>query len=139
MTSTLYPAIPALSTSISEVIDCYDAATRMGVLQLRGLILNVARSLSEPIEETLRWGQPAYIAPKGSTLRLGPHKDASFAIFAHCQSSIITSYAQAFPGWDKLDGNRAILFDHPDQIEPERLTHLIRHALTYHTTKNANV
>ena len=46
-------------------------------------------------------------------------------------------YRQAFPGWDRVDGNRAILFDTPDQIEPERLRHLIRHALTYHLSDAA--
>ena len=106
-------------------------------MQLRSLIFDVAHNLPQigTLEEGLRWGQPAYLTPHtraGSTLRLGQHKDASFAIFAHCQSTIINSYAQAFPGWDRLDGNRAVLFDNPDQIEPERLSHLIRHALTYH-------
>ena len=121
---------------VNKVIQTYPTATRAGVLSLRSLIYDVASTLPQigQLNETLKWGQPAYLTTKraGSTLRLGPHRDASFAIFAHCQSTIITSYAQAFPGWDRLDGNRAVLFDTPDQIEPERLRHLIRHALTYH-------
>lgn len=114
------------------VIEGYPRQTREGVLALRRLIFEVAHGLPAPLEETLKWGQPAYLAPKGTTLRLGAHKEARFALFAHCQSKVISTYAAAFPGWDRLDGNRAVLFDHPRQIEPERLSHLIRHALTYH-------
>lgn len=122
------------------VIDTYPEDVRDGVLMLRGLILDVAAEMPEvgPLTEALRWGQPAYLTEatrSGSTLRIGPHKQARFALYAHCQTTIIASYAQAFPGWDRIDGNRAVLFDTPDQIEPERLTHLIRHALRYHLNR----
>ena len=110
-------------------------------MALRLVIFNVAATLPAvgPLKEALRWGQPAYLTQNraGSTLRLGPHRDATFAIFAHCQSTIISSYAQAFPGWDRIDGNRAVLFDDVAQIEPERLAHLVRHALTYHLSDAA--
>jgi len=118
-----------LSPDIAKVFDTYPDDTRAGALALRDLILSIGE---EDVSETLRWGQPAYITPKGSTLRVGSHKEARFALYAHCQSTIISSYAAAFPGWDRLDGNRAVLFDTLAQIEPERLTHLIRHALNYH-------
>lgn len=122
---------------VRAVIDGYPAQAREGVLALRGLILEVAGRLPEvgPLDETLKWGQPAYPPRRprtGSTLRVGLHKGAQFALFAHCQTSIISDYAQAFPAWDRLDGNRAVLFDTPGQVEPERLSHLVRHALTYH-------
>ncbi len=128
---------PAMPAPVREVINSYPATVRDGVVRLRSVIMDVAKNLPDigPLEETLRWRQSAYLTPQtgaGSTLRLGPHKQASFAIFAHCRTTIIARYAQAFPGWDRLDGNRAVLFDDPDQIEPERLSHLIRHALTYH-------
>lgn len=123
-----------MADKVQVVIAGYPAPARAGVLRLRALIYEVADMTPEvgTVEETLKWGQPAYLAAKGSTLRVGLHKQASFALFVHCQTTIIAAYAQAFPGWDRVDGNRAILFDAPDQIEPERLSKLIRHALTYH-------
>ena len=130
------PAPPA----VAAVIAAYPAPVRAGVTRLRSLIFDVAADLPEigPLEEALRWGQPAYLTSQtgaGTTLRLGPHREASFALFAHCQTTVISSFATAFPGWDRLDGNRAVLFDTTDQIEPERLRHLIRHALRYHLEK----
>lgn len=129
--------LPALSPDLQAVIDTYPKPARAGVLALRRLIHKEAKALPQVgrIEEALRWGQPAFLTPHsgaGSTLRLGLHRKAQFAIFAHCQTTIIASYAQAFPGWDRIDGNRAVLFDTLEQIEPLRLSHLIRHALTYH-------
>lgn len=127
---------PALPPDIGQIVSGYQPPVRQGVLRLRELIFQVAEGIpqAQPLKETLRWGQPAYLTPArvGSTLRLGPHKDATFALFAHCQTTIIASYAQAFAGWDRIDGNRAVLFDSLGQIEPERLSHLIRHALAYH-------
>ena len=122
---------------VRAVIDGYPSDAREGVLSLRALIIDVARRIPDlgPLDETLKWGQPAYLPhlPRtGSTLRIGMHKAARFALFTHCRTTIISDYARAFPAWDRLDGNRAVLFDTRGQIEPERLSHLIRHALTYH-------
>ena len=106
-------------------------------MALRDLIFTVAADTPEAgeIEETLRWGQPSYITPKtksGSTLRIGATKGGEAAIFAHCGSQIISNYAATFPGMDRIEGNRAVIFGSADDIAPERLRLLIRHGLTYH-------
>lgn len=128
---------PPMPDAVQAVIAEYPADARAGVLRLRALIYEVAEEVPSAgeIEECLKWGQPAYLAKTGSTLRIGVHKKAGFALFAHCQTTIIAAYAQAFPGWDRIDGNRAMLFDSPEQIEPARLAKLIRYALTYHAQK----
>ncbi|WP_171101436.1 DUF1801 domain-containing protein [Ruegeria sp. HKCCD7255] len=108
--------------------------TRAGAMALRALVFETAASLpaAQPLQEALRWGQPAYLAPKGSTIRLGSHKSASFALFVHCQSRLMGDFTTAFPGDDRIDGNRAVLFDDPAQIDPTRHGWLIARALTYH-------
>ena len=131
--------LPPIPAAVAEVIDTYPEPARAGVLALRSLIYSVAGA--EPLTETLKWGQPAYLptqARTGTTLRLGLHENAAFALFAHCQSTVIHDYANAFPDWDRIDGNRAILFDKTDDIEPERLSHLIRHALRYHLARGTH-
>ncbi len=119
---------------VAAAFDALPEDTRAGALALRTLIFETAASLSgaQPLQEALRWGQPAYLAPKGSTIRLGRHKSASFALFVHCQSRLMGDFTSAFPGEDRIDGNRAILFDDPDQIDPTRHGWLIARALTYH-------
>jgi hypothetical protein len=120
-----------------KVADAYDALpkeARTGALILRELVFETAASLptAQPLQEALRWGQPAYLAPKGSTIRIGTHKSARFAMFVHCQSRLMGDFTSAFPEEDQIDGNRAVLFDDPAQIDPTRHGWLIARALTYH-------
>ena len=120
--------------AVAAAFDAFAPATRVGALALRDLVLATARELpqAQPLQEALRWGQPAYLAPRGSTLRLGGHKSAPFALFVHCQSRLIGDFTLAFPDEDRLDGTRAVLFDDPGQIDPVRHGWLIARALTYH-------
>ncbi|WP_170763480.1 DUF1801 domain-containing protein [Ruegeria lacuscaerulensis] len=120
--------------AVEAVFQAFPQGTRMGVLTLRELVFETAGSLpdAQPLYEALRWGQPAYLAPKGSTIRLGGHKAASFALYVHCQSRLMGDFTSAFPGEDRIDGNRAILFDDPSQIDETRHGWLIARALTYH-------
>ncbi|THH35457.1 DUF1801 domain-containing protein [Aliishimia ponticola] len=118
-------------------MDAAPARAQAGLWALRGLILDTARTLPEigPVTECLKWGQPSFTTPvtkSGSTLRIGCPKAGGFALFAHCQTTIISDFVSAFPGLDRVDGNRAILFDDPAQIEPARHGQLVAHALRYH-------
>lgn len=107
---------------------------RAGLMRLRALILDTAADLpsAQPLREELRWGQPAYLAPKGSTLRLGVPKSGGFALFVHCRSRLIPEFTQIFPEQDRIEGTRAVLFDDPSQIDAARHGWLVARALTYH-------
>ena len=119
---------------VAAAFDAMPKDARAGSLTLREMIFETAATLphTQPLQEALRWGQPAYLAPKGSTIRLGGHKAAPFALFVHCQSRLMGDFTSAFPGEDRIDGNRAVLFDEPAQIDPTRHGWLIARALTYH-------
>ncbi|MCR8724893.1 DUF1801 domain-containing protein [Frigidibacter sp. ROC022] len=118
---------------VRAAFEAAPASARPGLRTLRALILSVAAETpgAEPLTETLRWGQPAYLAPKGTALRLGTHRAASFALFAHCQSRVIPAFRDGPGAGFRLDGTRAVLFDRVDEIRPGPLSSLIRHALTY--------
>jgi len=128
---------PFASNAVAAAFDAVATDARKGLLKLRGLILETAAELPRigPLEEALRWGQPAYLTPQsksGSTIRLGVPKMASFALFVHCKTSLIGDYITMFPGKDRIEGTRAILFDDVSQIDQKRHVWLIRRALTYH-------
>ncbi len=110
---------------------------RTGLLRLRRLIFQVARELPEVgrLEETLKWGQPAYLTPdtkSGSTIRLGLPKTGGFAIYTHCQTSLISDFRGIFRDHFEYEGNRAVHFRDADAIQPEKVRMLISRALTYH-------
>ena len=129
---------PPIETAAAYAVP--DTGTRAGLIALRRLILAEAATLPEigRLQEALRWGQPAFLTPDtkaGSSLRIGTHKAARFALFVHCQTTLIAEYREQFDGLDRLDGNRAILFDQAKEIDPTRHGWLIRRALTYHLAR----
>lgn len=129
--------IPAMDPKVADVFDGFDARAVKGLKKLRRLIFEVAAETDGVghVAEVLRWGQPSYITPvtkSGSTIRLAVPKDGGFALYAHCQTSIIKDFAATFPGFDRIEGNRAVLFKTEDDIDPDRHGLLIKAALTYH-------
>ncbi len=65
------------------------------------------------IDETLKWGQPAYLthqSKSGTTLRLGVPAPKKIALFVHCQTTLISEFQALFPDEFTYDGNRAIIF-----------------------------
>lgn len=128
---------PFQSSRVEAAFSDFPEAARSGLLQLRHLIFDTANSIPDVgrIEETLKWGQPAYLTPEtksGSTLRLGVPKTGGFAIYAHCQSTIISDFRGLFPGEFQYEGNRAIQFENDAQPPFDALRLLIANALTYH-------
>ena len=122
---------------IDEVFARFPAPERAGLLILRRLIFEVAEADPEigPIEEALRWGQPAYLTREtgaGSTLRLGLPRIGGFALFVHCRTSLIADFRPVAPPDLRFEGNRAVLFSDAAQIDLSALGVLIRSALRWH-------
>ena len=124
---------------VAAAFDAHPPKLRRKLLALRKLVLDTAKRSEEvgALEETLKWGQPAYLTPEtrsGSTLRLGLARDGRPAVFVHCQTTILEGVSHAFPTAFDYDGRRAARFD-AEALPREPLRHLIRAALTYHLNK----
>ncbi|KQI71867.1 hypothetical protein AN191_10465 [Loktanella sp. 5RATIMAR09] len=131
---------PFACDKVARVFAAFPAAERDMALSLRDLIFEVAEATPEvgALEETLKWGQPSYLTPdtkSGSTLRVGLAKGGGVAVFAHCGTDIISTYAATFGALDRIEGNRAVVFRCADDIAPARLRFLVHHGLTYHLPK----
>jgi hypothetical protein len=129
---------PITDPDIQAAYDAFPPDVQNGALALRALIYETAASLRDvpAPTECLRWGQPSYITPIGSALRIGAPKSGGFALYAHCQSSIISQFAQSFGADFQIEGNRGVVFQNPKGIKPEKLRLLISHALTYKRKPN---
>ena len=131
------PQHPFRDPKVAATFDAFPAAPRKGLLTLRALIFETAVTTPDAgaIEETLKWGQPAYLTPEtksGSTIRLGVPKGGGFALYTHCRSSLISDFQTLFPSDFTYDGNRAIHFASGQTLPTEALSLLIKSALTYH-------
>ncbi len=107
---------------------------------LRSLIIETAIELGtiSELEETLKWGEPSYLAAKGSTIRVDYKKrnPDRYAMYFKCTSKLVPTFKKVFGGTFTYEKNRAILFDINDGVPVEELKECIALALTYHQVKH---
>jgi len=137
MTKLHQPTTP----DIPAFFDNYPADIKEKLLQLRQLIFNTAVTLEVTggLEETLKWNQPSYLtqSKSGTTIRIDQDKSVKgqFALYVHCQTSLIETFRVLFPDTFTFSGNRALLFNVSDSLPEKELRHCIEMALTYHINK----
>ncbi len=134
MTSTAHPIS---DPSVQAAFDAFPTSERAGLLHLRDLIVQTAATTDRvgPLLETLKWGQPSYLTSQtksGTTLRLGLPKTGGFAIYVHCQTTLISEFQSQFPDDFRYEGNRAVHFATKADVHDDKIRLLITHALTYH-------
>lgn len=125
--------------AVAAVFAAYPNKIRKRLLGLRQLIFTIAaetKAIGE-LEETLKWGQPSYVTAKsksGSTIRIDQIKSETghYAIFFHCQTTLVETFRALYPTQFTYGGNRSILFGANDDVPIEELSHCISLALTYH-------
>ncbi len=122
--------------AVSDAFAGFPNAERKALLKIRALIFDVAQQTPKigKITESLRWGQPAYLtldSKSGSTIRLGVLKAGGFAVFTHCQTTIMSDFRIIAPELD-FDGNRAVRFTKNMPLPMDKLKILVHRALSYH-------
>jgi hypothetical protein len=91
-------------------------------------VFRTARSHPEvgELEETLKWGEPAYVTKYGvgSTVRMGWKAKApdQYAMYFHCQTSLVESFRAM---------NRALIFSVDKRVALEALSVCVAASLTY--------
>lgn len=125
---------------VAAVFRSYPEQMRAKVLYLRRLVLEAASETDGVAEvtETLKWGEPSYIAKRGSTVRID-WKESSpqqYAMYFHCGTRLVDTFRQLYGDLFKFEGNRAIVFGENDTVPAVELKHCIALALTYHTVKH---
>lgn len=131
VTVVQHPDVPGKFESYPEEI-------REKLLHLRSLILECAEELKiDKLEETLKWSEPSYIAPKGSTIRMDWKKKTpeQYAIYFKCTSKLVPSFKKRYSDTFKFEKNRAILFGMEDEVPAKELKDCISLALEYHLIK----
>ncbi len=127
---------------VAAVFDDHAPEVRDRLLELRALVLATAARTEGVgrIEETLKWGEPAYLTPEsrsGSTVRIGPLRGRpdAYALFFNCQTTLVETFRQWFPRELSFDGNRAIVFRLVDPLPRDAVSECVAAALTYHLRK----
>ena len=137
----------ALPSEIANVFNAWPDPARDRALGLRGQIFAIAddirktHNLKKPLEETLKWGEPAYILSTGSTLRMG-HKAArpdTLSLYFNCNTRLVETFRELHGERLDLVGSRELSLpiagDWPDDIVAD----CIRKTLAYHTLKKLDL
>lgn len=130
---------PFANQRVAEKFAAYPSDVRPKMLALRELILDTAASIEQvgQIEETLKWGEPAYVTAKsksGSSVRIDWKEEQSdqYAMYFHCQTNLVETFRKSFSAELKFDGNRAIVFDIGAKFPTDAVVQCVTAALTYH-------
>lgn len=130
--------IPFQAESVASVFNAYPPGMRKKLLELRALIFETAATTPEvgPIQETLKWGEPAYVTSQtksGSTIRIDWKKSnpTEYCMYFICTTNLVDTFRTLFPNDFNFDGNRAIVFGEHDTMPTDALALCVSAALTY--------
>jgi len=125
---------------VQYVFDSYPDRATERLKELRTIILEAAEESQwvEKLEETLKWGEPSYLAKHGSTVRIDwkAKSPDQFAIYFKCTSKLVPTFREIFPNTFHFEGNRAIVFGLDEEIPKSELKQCIKAAIEYHKVKH---
>ena len=128
------------SPEVASILRSYPKPVKKKLLFLRDLIIETASVIGEisKIEETLKWGEPSYLAKNGSTIRIDwkERNPNQYAMYFHCKTKLVDTYRELYKDIFKFEGNRAIVFTMQSRIPVKELKHCIELSLTYHSRKH---
>lgn len=128
-----------MESSTKIIIDSYPDTIKSLVFGIRELIFTVAsdNQLGD-IEETLKWGEPAYLAKHGSTLRVAwkVKSPDELCLFFNCKTLLVETFREIFFDVFTFSGKRAIVLDVSKPLPMVEIEQCILMTLTYHKIKH---
>lgn len=133
-----------MENEVKQKFSSYPDRVKPKMQRLRNLIFEVAQATEGvgELEETLKWGEPAYLPSKtksGTTIRIDwkPRNPDQIGMYVSCNTSLIGTFRTLFEDELGFEGNRAIVFPVDKPIPRKPLMICIQMALRYHLDKNA--
>jgi hypothetical protein len=130
-----------MASAVSAVFAAAPPKARKQLLNLRKLILEAgAAQQVGAIEESLKWGEPAYRCKGGSTVRLAwsPKAPEQVAMHFICTTNLVDRFRALYPRAFKFVGNRSLVFGLDEAAPRPALRHCVGLALTYHRPGSTN-
>jgi Domain of unknown function (DU1801) len=129
---------PFKDPRVAATFDGYPVGARKKLMQLRESIFAVAATTENVgvIEETLKWGEPAYLTTEsrtGSTIRIAwkRSKPNQYAMYFICTTNLVETFRSMFPEDFCFEGNRAIVFQTASAVPWDAVQFCIATALTH--------
>lgn len=108
--------------------------------ELRTLVLESAKETGEieRLGEMLKWGEPSFLTPQGSTLRMDWKEKTpdQYALYFQCTSKLVHTFRLVFGNDLNYEGNRALIFPLAAPLPKAQVKACIKTTLTYHNVKH---
>lgn len=128
-----------ISSQVAEAIANYPPDAKTVFLAVRKLVLGVALDTvgAEHTQETLKWGEPSYLADGGSTVRMkwSEKQPTQFFLYFNCNSVLVETFRELYKDEFTYDGNRAMSFPISEKMPDAALKHCLSMAMQYHKLK----
>lgn len=132
---------PFSNPQVAARFEGYPPHVRRRLMALRELVFRIAAATDGvgEIEESLKWGEPAYATrnKSGTTLRIDWKQAAPnhCAMYFHCQTNLVETFRSLFPNDFIFEGKRAMLWPIDQDMPRDALAICIAAAMTYHLKK----
>lgn len=125
-----------MPAEVARVFATWPPAARSTLATVRDLIYAAAAAKEVgPLTETLKWGQPAYLAEStrsGTTIRLDwQRRTGRCAMLVHCGTTLVDSFRERFADEFEFEKNRAILLPQHGPLPVDAIESCIALTLTY--------
>ncbi|MDX1908442.1 MAG: DUF1801 domain-containing protein [Bacteroidia bacterium] len=125
---------------VNTVFVNYPDFVRDKMQYLRELVIETAGEITDLVvlEETLKWGEPSFIAKNGSTLRMDWKEKTpeQYQMYFKCTSRLVETFKIVFGDLFDYEKDRAIIFQLDQKIPVTELKQCIKATLMYHKVKN---
>ena len=125
-----------MDISIKQKFSAYPEEIALILNQIRALIFTVAKQEGiTDLVETLKWGEPSYLSPAGSTIRFDwkPKHPQQYCVYFNCKTCLIETFKEIYGNTFNYEGNRALVFKVGKSLPSEALGHCIAMSLRYKT------
>jgi hypothetical protein len=126
--------------AVQTKFDSYPEEAKEAMEELRELVTDTANNMDglDELHETLKWGEPSYVAKYGSTLRMDwkAKNPKNVALYFKCTSKLVPTIKTMFGDVFEYENNRAIYLKIGEPWPLKELNTCIKMALTYHKIKN---
>ena len=128
------------SEDFEDKMSSYPSQAQPHLDRLRSLVRDVAETCDDldQLEETLKWGEPSYLSPIGSTLRMDWKERApgEVALYFKCTSRLVETFREIYGEQLDYEKNRAIVLSLDSELPEAELRNCIEMALRYHRVKH---